>query len=1809
MEPSAQERTFAAEVERYRAAARVSQEWVAQRVGLSRPKISEVCSGHFLPTFQVLDALVTALAMDRERAVQLWRAAWDGREERRQAEKMALHRPPKGWTALPVLPAEVQSLLRAQVRAAHELPYRLPGARRPSLATVYVRQELGSVAEDPQPEQPRPEPVQDGREPLRLPAAPTMRLVVRPPSRTVREALDGDDHLLVTGGPGQGKSSLSLRLAADIAAEWAAPTGNSTAPLAEPVVPLRLTARELAARLGLPFSHALADSVRCEYGALLRCDVGAHLLAERVAGCRWLLLVDALDEVADSAERDRLVTVLSAWASEPGGSPYRVVLTTRPIEGAALAPLQRATAARYELQPFDEEALRHFAENWFAEEGRDTAHRFERQIREAHLDELVRVPLLATIAAIIFQQHDDRPLPDNRYELYEAYLAYLRSARTVAPGPFEHLCTGLLEHLGRVRLETDTSLVVAARGWVTERIAPEDRPPGWQDELTAFLAAVGPLVIRGNDLRFLHHSFAEHLAATAKARLLPEVFDPEHDAFAHLLHAARQGVRGRQDRAVLLHYTRLHPAAADRLVQWLHGGTPDQQLLAARLLARHVPATAEVVDAFLATARAWAMTTQYSGGEILRRVSRAAHHPGLVPWLADLMRDEAAPWQSRVEAATALATRLRRTHADEATAVLRAVVDDAAVPVADRLTAAEGLAQCGAREREAAERGLRALLADPSTEAVRRRGAAVVLAGLGPHARAHAVQALSESLGDPQTPVQDLVESATGLAEIGAEFHERSAEVFRAALRDRARTMVGRRGAAVGLAALGPHHLTEAVAALTALATDRSLDRINRVSAIETLAEMGPQYRSVACGHLLDMLAEPAVEPHEPRRRASVLAKLGTEFHPHTAAHLRRIIADRDAGANATLWAVQSLVDLGPDFRAEAVREFHRLADDPLVDGYKHVRALGQLARFGAPHRAPAVDRLRAELGDRDVPPDTRRLVAKELVGLGPEFHAEATTALLDIVSGQTDASVVSSAWGILATLGTRFHEPATEALLAMLRSPVGDASTLNYSAYELSLLGGRHRERVAEALADVLSDATRSDWSRVFAAQALVRLGSQFHSVGVGGFLALLRRSAVPDLLLGQVVANFAEHGIGRCAEVADAVRALMSDPKAGHDRIWRSAQALVRLGFGDAPEVVAALRAIVGDESADTFARRDAAVALAGLDPKHIPAAVAALRNIATSTPWPTTWRDAVLDLTRLGDDPVPLARALLADQDTDRALRETAASLLPRLRPDLLDEATAELRHQAQDEYLNFSQRTDVIVRLATLDTSTRDDAIAYHRVLLDDEDERINVRCYAAYQLVQLDRTYWQTAVATLRRLSSNPRATPADQQVMTTGLTRLKALRPGEADRCALAIAHHPAARPAERRNAIATLPGPLRLDVQRALLADHAAPVKVRVPEPEYWGERLLAAETEAAVRDVLAAVESSAAVRVEAAVALATLSPRLVPEAARALEGLSLGRGQTACSALVELARLDGKWWHRVRDEAERAVADDSLPWCERHRAANVISEIDSDPSPDVLDFLREVASDERTSDIRRVDALSALSHTDGPGPLRALRDDERARPVPRWGAATLLLGYTIEDRAASARVLHLIATDATARPALRWRVAQELAELGVPGRDGAADALRSIIADDTLPVTARAEAARLLAKIRPSSLGAALTVLHGLAGADNPLHRRQVLMAMGSLDATEAVPPLRAMIHDRTLGPVVQLRCAEALAELRRDQRETASVVARELMRDEAVPRHVRPRAARNLARWSELGREEARDLLRALRLIGVVSDPAAQ
>ncbi|GAA1276163.1 NACHT domain-containing protein [Saccharothrix xinjiangensis] len=1733
MEPSAQERAFGAEVERRRAAAGVTQEWVGRRIGLSRTKVSEMGNGLFLPGRQALDALVIALALDEQRAVELWQAAREGREARRRAERVDRRPAPEGWSALPVLPVEVRSLLEAQEESARRMPYRLRGARTPSLDTVYVRQDLGTGA-DEQHEDHRTEPELDERGLLRERAAPKPRLAVRPPARTVQEALDDDEHLLVTGGPGQGKSTLSLRLAGELAALWLG--GAEPPPLAEVVLPLRVTARELAKRLDLPFPKALVESCRADYGSLLWSEVEPGQVTGRVAGCRWLLLVDGLDEVADPDDQARLVRVLERCARS--GTPYRVVVTTRPIEGTVLAPLQRVSAARYELQPFDEEAFRRFARRWFDPE---RAERFLRQAREAHLDELVRVPLLATIAAIVFEQHDDRPLPDNQYELYEAYLGYLLAGRENPPCPFDHLRDGLLEHLGRVRLETDVSLVAAAREWVSARVAVR---VGWTEDLTSFLTAVGPLVHRGDDLRFLHHSFAEHLAATARARELPPGFDAGHHDFPALVHAALQGDRGRHARAVLLHYTRLRPDQADRLVEWLHGGGDTHHVLAARLLAQHLPASSGVIDGFLTTVRGWAMTKRYPGTAILGHASRIAHHPALEPWLLGIMRDAHAPWASRIEAATALATRLRADTAPEAVALLRSAVESPSVTVADRLGAAESLAHCGAPEREAAERGLDAVLASRFAKMAECRTAAVVLAGLGHAGRARAVEALLGFLDDPLLPNGELVEAATGLAEIAVEFHQRCAEVLGAVLHDPVRSMRGRDDAAIALATLGSQHLEHAAAALTELIARKAPHyEYHCVQAAKTLGRLGPQHRAAAAQHLRDMAADP-VHRHSLRDVLVALNDLGVQDHEQAATRLREVIDDHESNENTVYWAIDALLDLGPAYRAEGARALLRLADDPLVTGFERAAALERLAELGEPHRVDAVSRLRAELADADLRPSMRHNAATRLAQISPELHREVIDQLLQVLDADPPRQDAFDIWRTLSSLDDRYSEAADEAL-ARLAVPVEEnvrGPVIYGAAWGI---GENTRNATVEALAQVILDPSQSTSNRDVAAHTLMSLDHRAHPLVLDAVIELWRSGRDNSFSSPFVSRRFLESSRSTRERLAHHLREVIRHPDTDHIDVIRAAGMLADLGEQDGA-TVDVLREIGSDPLAEPYARREA--------------------------------------VNLLGATPTTSVEAQLNDGDATCDSRYEAAKLLIETHGSAHRGAVSELERQAADPHLSPARRSRALMDLVRLGAPP-DSAIEHLRDVLADEDADTGERCGAARDLVRLDRSHWADTVALLRRSLRAPGTTPEGRAELVEGLDRLNAIRFGEEDSLVLPVVHHPGADGHVRRWMVRFLSGRAWRTAQHDMLTDTLLPLRSRLPRSE---DPALVDQAIAVARDVLTAPESPAEERVSAANALIDLSPESAPEAEEVLLGMTgrlffTGRG----SALRR----------RLLEDDLRLVADATAPRNTRFRAARFVDDLCSTPPAPVVDFLDRVIADERASTRLRIEAAFRLRHVRGLAGLRAVRDDERTAPATRRQVSTLLRDFLPEDRAAGAAVLWSIATDRAHRPASRCAAARDLALFGAAGRTKAAEVARSMAEDPDLPTTARIAAAGLLGRTARSRRREVLSTLRELAENDNPLHRLLALRAIGELAPLEAAPPLRAMTRDRDLPPVARLRCAEALLRVHRGHRESAVPAARDVAFDDTVPWHVRVHAARDLARWSEVLRDDARRLLRTL------------
>jgi hypothetical protein len=1679
---------------------------------------------------------------------------------------------------------QVLSLVRAQVRAAQDLPRLLPGARRPALADVYVRQDLGSSLDATRSEPQQPTPILDGRDQfIEVPTPPAIRIVARPPVRTVRDVLDGNDHLVVTGGAGQGKSTLSLRLAADIAAHWLDNEGGG--PLAETVVPLRLTARSLATRLDQPFPEALAESVRADYGALLWVPISPEVLCDRVAGCRWLLLVDGLDEVADADDRDRLVKVLASWTAE---SPYRVLLTTRPIEGAVLAPLQRIGAVRYELQPFDDEALRRFAENWFAEEGCNLADRFLRQIRAAHLDNLVRVPLLATIAAIVFQLRSDMPLPDNEYELYEHYFAFLCSARPI-DSPFDPHRIDLLEHLGTVRVETDTALAAAARDWVRCHMAVDQLPADWPDHLTSCLVAVGPLVMRGNDLMFLHHSFAEHLAATATARRLPTTFVPGHEDFAQLLHAARPKERGRFARAAALHYTRLHPDQADPLLRCLHGGDAEQHLLAARLLAKRMPATTPPVNDFLAAVRGWAVTTHVRAGDILSYACRATQHPGLAEWLIDLMRDENASWPSRTEAAAALSVRLRDDRMPDAIRFLTALIDNPQVDVAVRLAAAEALSDSGTAERETAERGLRSVLDDDAGSGTDYRTAAVILASFDRDASEFAVSALTRRLADPATAPEIVVELATGLIEIGAEFHERAAGAFRLVLHDRVHDATGREDAALGLASLGPDHLAEAAAALTAVVGDRRRTRAERGSAASVLGRLGPQHRQAAGRSVQAMLTEPDITGEDIRYCAAELASFGPAFRDEAEHRLRALIADRGCPISHVMAALNDLGRLGAEHLPEVARRSWELLDEVRPDMDEYTTILGRLTKLAEPHRTTAIERLRAHLADGCASATSRGYAASWLISAGPGHHADVARQLLSIAEGEPNPAAGVAVWTELVKLGPQFHDRALDALLRA--ADVGDAEPVVWFSRARDFASSEgDRDLIADAMTAVIRDTRRTFRARLSGLAGLLWLGPRFHRRAVTELCALYRAAPI-EFDFRYAATIIARVGAGLRAEVADVLFDLMADPMVTIPRTHLILFALETLGFTGRPAARAALRT-VAEHAENTFQRLDAESMLLAVDPSSAPAIADDVFASEGGIP-DTIWQRVIGQLADLGIDVTSRLTALIADSDMDRRARWASAVYLAKAFPLHRDRAIAELEAQLASRYLRPTVRAAALYEFAEVEPTARDRVIDGLAVLVGDERLRIDERCESAYYCSKMDRSTTPGVFAFLGRVAEDPRLTPAERAESVDWMRRLGSRYTVSPQLLAFAALDSGDAE--LRRSLFGALPREVRTKAERVALDDRALLFGDRAPQFDVWDDMPLAAQLEAAAREVLVAPEFSWRERIDAAMCLAW-DVRTVSEAVAYLDSAPADSpvARRARWAVMTMQTARGL---ELRRDAECIVQDQGLPLRLRSKAAKQVLDVVPKTPRSLVGVLREIVADPGTSHRGRVEAMIALERFDGLGALRAIRDDVRTPGVVRQQAAYELTEYEPDDNAVAVAIYRAIADDPDERPPLRVRVAGRLAACGQEGRDLAVGSLRTIMADTRLPIGSRAEAATTLGTVAPNTRSEVLAMLRAMLSTDKPLLRRMVLLAIGEMRPEEAALDLLAMARDERLSAVPRVWCAEGAVSLWRPGRDAAAVVVRAIASDVEVAPHVRRQAACFLARWSEVCREEARQLIREL------------
>ncbi|GAA1845832.1 serine protease [Asanoa iriomotensis] len=429
------------------------------------------------------------------------------------------HRRARPPLVRPARGSPLARMLLAQREVAKRYPYKLAQLTRraaPPLSTVYVEQRTESWTVGPEPE------------------------VIRP-----AEMLRRHRNVLVVSGPGGGKSTLLQQLVADCAQWWLrdAPVGPDDAPEIGRVVAVRTTAADLLGSRS--WSESVALSVNSDLAGFQDGGVTADMFrAAPARGAEWLVMVDGLDEVIDRDERRRLVDMLAARVAEYG-SEARFVVTSRVLEEREFARLRASLRAdrrlrlgEYDLRPFDQAALSQFATNWYRPPGGEQSPiepaEFLDSIRRSGLGSLVQVPLIATIAAVVHEERPGGELPIDRAGLYEAFVTTLltqrqqrATSRQLFLDQLAPLGRGAVEYgdflfdkrvdclsqvaLARLRGDSRPLLDLAAE-WVS---AQEAAPPlgVGPAHLRELLLSTGLLVAHGDQLAFIHQSFAEYLAS------------------------------------------------------------------------------------------------------------------------------------------------------------------------------------------------------------------------------------------------------------------------------------------------------------------------------------------------------------------------------------------------------------------------------------------------------------------------------------------------------------------------------------------------------------------------------------------------------------------------------------------------------------------------------------------------------------------------------------------------------------------------------------------------------------------------------------------------------------------------------------------------------------------------------------------------------------------------------------------------------------------------------------------------------------------------------------------------------------------------------------------------------------------------------------------------------------------------------------------------------------------------------------------------------------------------------------------------
>lgn len=320
-----------------------------------------------------------------------------------------------------------------------------------------------------------------------------------------------DDHVVLMGRPGSGKSTALIRLLLEMATQTLE-QGEGQIPV---LVELRYWQISIVERI---------QAFLFKHDPHLALDESTLITLLRQG--QFLLLIDGLNELpSDEARRD-----VARFETDFAKAP--MIFTTRELSLGGELGLEK----KLEMQPLTEAQMRQFVDNYLGEErGEQLLRQLQNRLRE-----LGQTPLLLAMLCSI--STPEQTLPTNLGEVFRQFTQfYERRLKGDVPDPYEHRddwakllqCLAFAMMQGPDPQNQPTELSVAIPQLQAERVLTEflqgrePYPAKTAERCLNDLLKHHLIQPNGDQIEFRHQLIQEYYAAEQLLGLLPELSDEE----------------------------------------------------------------------------------------------------------------------------------------------------------------------------------------------------------------------------------------------------------------------------------------------------------------------------------------------------------------------------------------------------------------------------------------------------------------------------------------------------------------------------------------------------------------------------------------------------------------------------------------------------------------------------------------------------------------------------------------------------------------------------------------------------------------------------------------------------------------------------------------------------------------------------------------------------------------------------------------------------------------------------------------------------------------------------------------------------------------------------------------------------------------------------------------------------------------------------------------------------------------------------------------------------------------------------------